>query len=207
MKKAIAVIGEGITEKYYIESLKGLTPFTLYPRELGRKASSLIVLEKNIKEAIEDGYDEVFILVDMDNKAEGKNKIKYEQLKGKYHGKECVIKKKGISCKVTFIETERCLELWFLFHFTKKTITREFSSYADIERELRKYRKGYGKYEKYFRSIGNIHEELTTKTPKGSLKRAVENSISSDTTRRRDGRSYTYSEMHVFITALKIELD
>lgn len=25
MRKAIAVIGEGITEKYYIESLKGLT--------------------------------------------------------------------------------------------------------------------------------------------------------------------------------------
>lgn len=46
MKKAIAVIGEGITEKYYIESLKGLSPFDIRPQELGKKASSLKKLEK-----------------------------------------------------------------------------------------------------------------------------------------------------------------
>lgn len=63
-RKAIAVIGEGITEKYYIESLKGLSPFTVCPRELGHKASSLEKLEENIKNSIKDGYDEVYCLIE-----------------------------------------------------------------------------------------------------------------------------------------------
>ncbi|MCD8165132.1 MAG: RloB family protein [Bacteroides sp.] len=62
MRKAIAVIGEGITEKYYIESLRGLSPFTLLPKELGKKASSLAELENSIKQSIEDGYDQVYCL-------------------------------------------------------------------------------------------------------------------------------------------------
>ena len=37
MKKTIAVIGEGITEKHYIESLKGLSPFDIKPKELIQK--------------------------------------------------------------------------------------------------------------------------------------------------------------------------
>lgn len=149
MRKAIAVIGEGLTEKYYIESLKGLTPFTLLPRELGKKASSLIALEKNIKDSIKEGYDEVYCLIDMDNKDHGKSKVDYEKLKSTYHDKFHVIKKKGIRCKVVFIETERCLELWFLFHFIKSPITKEFSSYKEIERELQKHKKHYEKTDMY----------------------------------------------------------
>ena len=48
MRKTIAVIGEGITEKFYIQSLKGISPFVIMPRELGIKASNLKSLEKNI---------------------------------------------------------------------------------------------------------------------------------------------------------------
>lgn len=48
MRKTIAVIGEGITEKYYVESLKGISPFVIMPRELGIKASSLKSLSKFI---------------------------------------------------------------------------------------------------------------------------------------------------------------
>lgn len=101
-------------------------------------------------------------------------------MKGKYHDRIHEIKKKGISCKVIFIETERCTELWFLYHFTKTAITRKFSCYDELEKELRKYRPQYGKHEKYFKSISGIHNELTVKgTPKGSLKQAVKNAKSS----------------------------
>lgn len=205
MRKAIAVIGEGITEKYYIESLKGLTPFTLLPRELGAKASSLISLGKNIKRAIEEGYDEVYCLIDMDSKAEEKNKTEYEKLKREYHGKTHTKKRRGINCKVIFIETERCLELWFLFHF--KNTTRKYASYKELEEELRKYCANYGKHERYFKSIGGIHEELTSKKLGGTLKQAVINAENSIASRDRNSRNYTYSEMHILIRALGIEPD
>lgn len=52
--KAIAVIGEGITEKYYVESLRSLagTNFQIVPQQLGIKASSLDELGKAIQNAV-----------------------------------------------------------------------------------------------------------------------------------------------------------
>lgn len=67
MRKTIAVIGEGITEKYYIESLKGISPFVVMPRELGIKASSLKSLDKNITLCIDKGFDEVYCLCTSSN--------------------------------------------------------------------------------------------------------------------------------------------
>ncbi len=203
MTKAIAVIGEGITEKYYIESLKGLSPFNIHPQELGKKASSLKQLEKNIQNSIKSGYDEVYCLIDMDGKREGKNKIEYNALKQKYHliihGK----KKQGIQCKVIFIETERCTELWFLYHFTSSAVTKEFQSYHELEAELHRYRPKYEKTEKYFKSVAGLHQEFTTRRePKGSIENAIRNSKNSINSKMRDGRNYSYSEIHCLLEAL-----
>lgn len=206
MKKAIAVIGEGITEKYYIESLKGLSPFDIRPQELGKKASSLKQLEKNIQNSIKDGYDEVYCLIDMDGKREGVNKTSYNLLKNKYHNITHGNKKQGIQCKVVFIETERCTELWFLYHFTQSAITKEFQSYNELVKELRRYRPHYEKTEKYFRSVVNLHKEFTkNRDPNGSLSKAIENSISSMKSKEKDFRDYSYSEMYLLFEALKIE--
>lgn len=53
LRKAIAVIGEGITEKYYIESLRALAgnDFQILPQQLGVKASNLNELEKAIEKS------------------------------------------------------------------------------------------------------------------------------------------------------------
>lgn len=205
MKKAIAVIGEGITEKYYIESLKGQSPFDIRPQELGKKASSLKKLELNIQNSILAGYDEVYCLIDMDGKRENPNKSSYETLKRKYHGLTHGSKKKGIQCKVIFIETERCTELWFLYHFTQSAITKEFRTYRELEQELHKYRPLYEKSDKYFRSVADLHKELTMKRePKGSLENAIQNAQSSLVSRVRDERNYTYCEFHLLFDALKI---
>ncbi|MBK8806816.1 MAG: RloB domain-containing protein [Bacteroidales bacterium] len=208
MKKAIAVIGEGITEKYYIESLKGISPFDIRPQELGKKASSLNKLEANIKNSIIEGYDEVYCLIDMDGKQEGNIRVNYANLKLKYHNKIHGKIRNGIQCKVFFIETERCTELWFLYHFTKTVVTRKFNSYQELEKELRKYRPRYEKTEKYFRSVSNIHTELTKKAePQGSLRKAIANAEESLISKVRDNRDYSYSEIHLLFEALKIEIN
>lgn len=100
--KAIAVIGEGITEKYYVESLRAFagSNFQIVPKQLGIKASSLDELEKAVQNAVEEGYDEVYCLIDMDSKEKGASVQKYDKLKSKYHGKHIVKKKKGFPSQV-----------------------------------------------------------------------------------------------------------
>lgn len=206
MKKAFAIIGEGITEKYYIESLKGLTRFNVLPKALNNRASSLKELEKFIKNAIAMSIDEVFCLIDMDDKQSGKSATDYKRLKEKYHEKFFGPKKKGVHCKVTFIETERCTELWFLYHFINQATTREFRNYNELQNELRKFRPNYEKTERYFKSISNLHREMTIgRQPIGSLKNALDNASSSLISRDRDERAYTYSEMHLLFDSLGIE--
>lgn len=201
MRKAIAVVGEGITEKYYIESLKGLSPFNIEPRALGQRASSLKDLEKSIKKSIDQGYDEVYCLIDMDGKQEGKSKEDYTRLKNVYHDKIHGRKKDGIQCKVMFIETDRCTELWFLFHF--KYTTKNYSSYKELEKDLREYRPNYDKSEKYFRSV-NLHKDFTNKDVGGSFGNAISNGKKSIGSMQSDGRRHTYTEIHILLEALSI---
>jgi hypothetical protein len=205
MKRTIAIIGEGITEKFYIESLKCLTPFTVLPQALGRKASSLKELDKAIRDSIQKGFDEVYCLIDMDGKREGTSKADYNKLKTKYHNQIHGKKKDGIQCKVEFIETERCTELWFLYHFTNSTLTREFRNYEELEAELRRHRPRYEKTEKYFRAVSNLHLEMTSKRePHGSLEKALKNAKNSVATRDLDSRPFTYSEMFRLFDALNL---
>ena len=207
MRKTIAVIGEGITEKYYIESLKGISPFVVMPRELGIKASSLKSLDRNITLCIDKGFDEVYCLIDMDRKTSGKTRDEYLMIKNKFHNKVFTKKSKGINCKVYFIETERCTELWFLYYFTKGVVTRKFNNYDELEKELQKYRPNYEKSEKYFKSLVNIHKNFETVAPIGSIKKAYENSVLSLKSSLSDERAYSYSEIHILIKALGIYSD
>ena len=205
MKKSIAVIGEGLTEKYYIESLKGLSPFTLLPRELNRKASSLQKLEQYIKDASSKGFDEVYCLIDLDSKKSDKEIIQYNKIKEKYHDQIIHIKSKGVRCKVVFIESERCTELWFLYYFLKSDTSRKFNSSDEVEKELRKFRPDYEKTEKYFKSVKSLHLNFISKTPQGSLKNAVDRSLKSCEKRENGERNHTFSEFHKFIDALGIK--
>jgi hypothetical protein len=204
MRKTIAVIGEGITEKYYIQSLKGLSPFDVMPRELGIKASSLKSLSKDINLCINKGFDEVYCLIDMDGKTIGKAKNEYLIIKNKYHNNTFYKKSMGLETKVFFIETERCTELWFLYYFSNEAITRKFNTYKELEKELRKYRPDYEKTTKYFKSQINIHQSFEEKTPKGSIIKAYKNSKSAIASNIKNRRGYSYSEMHLLIKALGI---
>lgn len=201
--KAVAVIGEGITEKYYVESLRSLagTNFQIVPQQLGIKASSLDELGKAIQNAVDRGYDEVFCLIDMDSKEKGTSVKKYAALKNKYNGKHFVIKKKGIDCHVHFIETRRCLELWFIYYF--EYVTRHFASYKDVENFLHKFVSDYEKHERYFRSVGNLHKKMLSCG--GNLERAIANARKSlvelDRTQSSDS---SYSEMCYLFDALNI---
>ena len=67
-KESIAVIGEGITEYYFFNSVKDeyrqLNLKPTYPKH----ASSLKDLEKEVGKAIDMEYSRIFCVIDMDNK-------------------------------------------------------------------------------------------------------------------------------------------
>ena len=199
--KSIAVIGEGITEKYYIDSLQGLTAFTVMPRALGKKASNLKELEDAIKQSIKKNFDYVCCLVDMDTKKNKSSLNNYIELKNKYHN---INHKNPIktNTKVLFFESERCIELWFLYHFWYTTT--EYKNQEELIKELQKYVSKYDKTEKYFRSLKNgIHGELMKN--KGDLSKATKNGKASIKSKTQDNRDYTYTELHDFIKLLGID--
>ncbi len=202
--KAITVIGEGITEKYYIESLRSLAKnnFQITPQELGIKASNLADLEKAISKAIDKGYDEIYCLIDMDSKENGASSSKYKTLKEKYHDRRIVKKKKGIDCYIRFIETKRCTELWFIYYFDY--VTRHFASYKEVETYLHKYVADYEKHDRYFKGVKDLHKKMLSCG--GVLKRALENARKSVSARdQTDSTDMSYSEMHYLLHALGIE--
>ena len=88
MKNSFIIIGEGPTEYFFLNSLKdefrslqNIDP--RYP-----KHTSIKELEQKIKDAIENNYNHIYCMIDLDNKKEKKNKTDYINLKNKYHGKQ-----------------------------------------------------------------------------------------------------------------------
>ncbi len=116
-ERTFIIIGEGPTEYFFLTSLKdefrtlqNIDP--QYP-----KHTSMAELELKIKNAIEQGYNHVYCMIDLDNKKEGKNKSDYVNLKKKYHGKHISKPKKGIDCRIEFFETERNYTYFPSLHF------------------------------------------------------------------------------------------
>ena len=97
-RNTIIVIGEGITEKHWLLSLKDAYP---YFRKVDyvelEHANNMAELEKEIEKAAKMGYAKVFCMIDMDNKKESVEYEKYMALKRKY-AKSIVNKRKDVGC-------------------------------------------------------------------------------------------------------------
>lgn len=197
-KETIAVIGEGPTEKYYLKSLEGTIDAQVKPL-IPNHATSMIELQRRIEQCIDDGYNCVFCLIDMDNKKEGKNCENYLKLKQKYHRKNIKRKQQGTETYVRFFENERCLEIWFLYHF--KSTTKKYNNSDELVKELNRL-SGYEKTEDFFsRKIKGLHNFLLAQG--GSLENAIKNADKSLQSKEKDGRDYTYSEMAEFFARVK----
>lgn len=182
------ILGEGITEWYYIKSLqdvfKGLNFKPDYPKQ-----TSLEELELKIKEGISNRYDRIFCLIDMDNKTNGDSKIKYEKFKEKYH--------KNKKCKIEFFETHRCTELFFLYYF--QYTSRPYDNQPSLIKDLNK-KVPYKKKDEFFKKCKGLHNYFERNG--GSLENAINNANKSLKEKLRDNRDYTYSELGKLIEKL-----
>lgn len=200
MKEAIAVIGEGITEYYFFNSIKDeyrqLNLKPSYPKH----SSSLKDLEKEINKAIDMEYSQIFCVIDMDNKKEGKERQTYENLKRRLQGKHTV-KRTGYQYEIHFIEMERCTELFFLFYFAYTS--KCYGNQTELLNELNKHCP-YGKSEKFFRGHA-LHQYFQQNG--GNFMQALRNAAKSMKEKEEASRDYTYSQMAELFEALGIKAE
>lgn len=189
-KNTTVIIGEGPTEFYYLNSLKDEFRELQNIKPDTPKNTSLKELERSIETAVSMGYDRIFCLIDMDTKnKDKKSHDDYARLKGKYHGKRVSNIKKGINYEITFFETDRCIELFFLYYF--KYSGQNFIDSKAIEDELCRS-CGYEKTQRFF-SSHPLHQFFIKSG--GDFGKAIKNALNSEEAVLRGDRNYTYSQL------------
>jgi len=197
LKNKVRIIGEGITEKHFLQSLRDDFSYVKCSDYVELEhANDIVELDRRIAEAAQIGFPKVFCMIDMDNKKDDMERKKYLKLKRKF-AKPIVKKRKGIECEVRFYETERCTEQFFLYYFSNTT--KQFLSYDELEKELRRFCE-YEKREKFF-AKHPLHKYFTDKG--GSLENAIKNANISLEAKERCERNYSYSELGKMFADLK----
>lgn len=187
-KKPIMIIGEGETEFYYLNSLKDiLHGIRIEPTT--PKHSSLEELSKRIEIGIQNGYDKILCIIDLDNKNNPKEAAKYSKLVQKY-AKPIEKRRKGIKCEVKFYETHRCTELFFLYYF--EYTSRPYHDQPSLIKDVNKHCI-YQKEVDFFQKCKGLHSHFVKNG--GKLEAAIANSKRSYKEHKQTGRTHTYSRL------------
>lgn len=196
LRESAMIIGEGITEFYYFQSLRDVYKQVVFKPDCP-KNTSIKELGKKIREAAEKGYTHIFCIIDMDTKNKESERTQYENLKAKF-AKPINKPKKGIFCKVEFFETHLCTELFFRYYFgytscpyeNQKSLIKDLNIKVKYEKTIKFFSKSKGLHS-YFESEG------------GSLENAITNAEKSMKEKEKNDRDYTYSELGRLMKALK----
>lgn len=196
LHKTVLILGEGPTEFYYFNSLRdvfgNITIRPDYPRHTNIKD-----LEQKIVEGVNNGYDYIFCVIDMDTKDKEPECSQYQKMKKKY-AKVIVKPKKGINCQVEFFETHRCTELFFLYYF--RYTSRNYENQETLIQDLNKFVE-YNKTIDFFNKCRGLHNYLERNG--GSIQSAFTNANHSLEEKLETERDYTYSELGRLFIKLK----
>lgn len=195
LRESAMIIGEGITEFYYFQSLRDVYKQVVFKPDCP-KHTSIRELERKIREAAEKGYTHIFCIIDMDTKNKEPERTQYEKLKAKF-AKPINKPKKGIYCKVEFFETHLCTEMFFRYYFGYTS--RSYGDQESLIKDLNKYVE-YEKTIDFFSKSKGLHSYFERNG--GSLKKAIANAEKSMKEKEKNDRDYTYSELGQLMKAL-----
>ena len=192
----VAVIGEGITETYYLQSLKGLLSCTIEP-SVPKHSQGLKYLDNKIKECIYKGYSKIYCLIDMDTKVSNPQEMqRYNKFKSKYPAR--LVNHKGQKSEIFIVETLPCTELWFYYYF--KTTSKLYQSYDTqhpLKPDLLSCLPEYEKTEKFFKKCGGLHDYITLN--KGNIENAMRHASQINEDRIQTNGGGSYSEIYLFL--------
>lgn len=137
LKPRFAVLGEGITEQWYLQHLK---EFKGYVYKISPSLFADVGIEKaegHINRLLNEGYDQVTFLTDYDTIVSQEKQAVFYRFVEKYAPVE----------EVLICDSMPAIELWFLLHFVYTA--REFPDCVQLVRELRQYLPGYEKRKSY----------------------------------------------------------
>lgn len=200
LRNRAIIIGEGITEFYYFQSLRDVYKQVVFKPDYP-KHTSIKELGEKIREAKKEGYTHIFCIIDMDTKNKESERAQYKKLKAKFAFAKPINKpKKGISCKVEFFETHLCTEMFFRYYFGYTS--RSYENQESLIKDLSKCAKvKYEKTIKFFLNSKGLHSYFERQG--GSLEKAIANAETSMKEKEKNDRNYTYSELGRLMKALK----
>ncbi|MBQ7311167.1 MAG: RloB domain-containing protein [Alistipes sp.] len=193
IKNAEIILGEGITEKYYLKSL--LDILTIRPRYEQVKPYNTKELEAAINQYAKDGYTTIHCLIDMDTKVRHPKAMEdYRKLKQKYDRKRV----RKTNCEVRFYESFPSIEQFFYFYFESSTAQQT----NDGLKSWLKHMCGYDTSLKYLRphSLNGVF----TKNG-GCLRNAIANAKKSVKLREDNNFNCSYTEVGDLIEYLGIK--
>lgn len=180
-RKSIAIIGEGLTEYRYIDDLRTTERyrFSLVPGI--PKHSDIDDIVKLARKRLNEGYDYVLCLVDMD------------VISGSYEKSEHFKALQKANPDVIFVESSPCTEYWFLMHFMPNASSKEYATYEQAVTALRKHISDYDKTEEFFNK-NHIYRILKEN---GDMEKAIALSRELDDLRKQEPDVYkSYSQMY-----------
>lgn len=159
-KEKVLILCEGETEKNYFNAMKedfGLPKTISVSVFQSNKTDCKGIVEDAIKRAKKDDVKNIFVVFDHDNQA---------------HRKEAFDLADKKDVKIYF--SSICFEIWYFYHF--KNSTRNFSSEAELEIELKKC-NGFENYSKVdFKHYSILKDKLEiAKTIAKSIRKSVLN--------------------------------
>lgn len=132
-----AVLGEGFTEQLYLKHLKNYKNYRYGIRPSLFDDIGIENAERIIDELLDSGCDRIVFLTDCDTIINQNKRSSFKKFVEKYKDVEEVI----------ICDSMPCIEYWFLLHFI--FTTKEFCSYDEVVRELKRYIEDYSKKKVY----------------------------------------------------------
>lgn len=187
-KKSIAIIGEGITEWFYFDSLRIARHYSFKVAPDFPQHSDIYHMKKLADDYLRRQYDHIICLVDMDRLNTHPTEMEcYKKIKA-----EC-------SKEIMWVETNPCTEFWFLLHFLPGLTTRHYDNQDEAIAELRRFIPGYEK-SKHFFAKSDLFNYLCQN---GDLERAKANAKRLCILASKDNDDHlAYSQIHMVLELL-----
>ena len=148
----VAIVGEGITEWYYFNSMRQTERFNFKVEPGLPSHSDYKSVINTARRKRDEGYDLVFCVLDLDRIITNST-----EKQGYIAEKSKVL----VNKRIEFVETMPCIELWFLLHFLKHYSAKTYLNFNQISKPLRQHFPNYEKTSVFFNSI-SIYELLKT---------------------------------------------
>jgi hypothetical protein len=189
VKKAIAIVGEGITEWMYFDYIRRNRRYAFSLKPDLPKHSDYSYIFQKAKELIQKGYDIVFCVLDLDAM----------QKEGRLSdfSRACKMLPKTIRP----ITSNPCIEIWFLMHYMRSPRNRYYESYEALSIDLQKHLPEYEKSRDYFESSG----VFSSMEANGKQEKAIQHAITIMESFRKhhDVSRCSFSELYLVLQQLE----